>query len=320
MSILVVAEHDGTRIRKGTLSALQFAREVAEVSDSAVNILVLGSGVDAVVDEASQFGNVIVADGEVLSAPIAERLAPFVAEVARQKEASWVVAAASGWAKDVIGRAAGLLDGAMASDVLGHNVVEEQVHLRRPMNAGEVEATVVLHGEIKIATVRSSGYIAATVLTETGSIEELDLGSVVIPTRTIYGGVEAKGGGRPDSTEADIVVSGGRAFKTTADYEENVGTLADTMGAAAGASRALVDEGLVSNELQIGQTGKIVAPNLYIALGLSGAIQHLAGISNSKVIVAVNKDPEAPIFSVSNYGMIGDVYAIVPELIEKLSR
>ena len=187
------------------------------------------------------------------------------------------------------------------------------------MRAGEVIAKVVLRGAVKVATIRNSGYEPAVPLAEPASIEPCDVGMLEFPMNTRIVRSSSKSGNRPDPTEASVVVSGGRAFKSTEEYERNVGALADKIGAAVGASRALVDEGLVPNDLQIGQTGKIVAPELYLALGLSGAIQHLAGISNSKVIAAINRDPEAPIFSVADYGMVGDVHEIVPQLIEKLS-
>ena len=208
----------------------------------------------------------------------------------------------------------------MVSDIVGYEGEGENMVFKRPMFAGELIARVALKGEVKVVTVRSSAYMAAEPLDTPCTIEQLDLSGLDYMGASEYVCVENKPSDRPDATEASVVVSGGRAFKTSEDYENKVGALADRIGGAVGASRALVDEGLVSNELQIGQTGKIVAPDLYLALGLSGAIQHLAGISNSKVIAAVNKDPEAPIFSVANYGLVGDVHILVPELIAKLGQ
>ncbi len=186
------------------------------------------------------------------------------------------------------------------------------------MYAGAVTATIVLEKLPWIITVQPAAYQAAEPLDEPGEICPLEIDGSTLPNTIEVERVESKASGRPDVTEARVVVSGGRAFPTAEDFEKYVGSLADKLGGAAGSSRVLVDAGIASNELQVGQTGKIVAPDLYIALGISGAVQHLAGMKNSKIIVAINNDREAPIFGVANYGLVGDVFEIVPEMISKL--
>jgi electron transfer flavoprotein alpha subunit len=187
------------------------------------------------------------------------------------------------------------------------------------MYAGAITATVTLTGHPLIVTVRPSAYPAAQPRAERGHIQTVVIDEASLPNHIQYEGIETRATGRPDPTEARVVVSGGRAFKDGGEFEEYVGRLADKLGGAVGSTRALVDSGITPNELQIGQTGKIVAPELYFALGISGAIQHLAGMKNSKIVVAINQDPEAPIFDVANYGLVGDVRELVPKLIEKLS-
>ncbi|MEX0320982.1 MAG: electron transfer flavoprotein subunit alpha/FixB family protein [Puniceicoccaceae bacterium] len=314
MKVLVIAEADGGKIRKASLSALTLARQLG----GDIEILLIGHSMDMVTSDAARFGPVIVAESPELEHPLADRFAAIICNRARDTGTGYVIAAATSWSKDIVGRAAGLLGGTMASDIVGHEEVGEDLVLKRPMFAGELLARVRLSGEVKVLTVRASAYDAAEPLETPATVKKIDLSSIVFPGSVEYLGLDVKQSDRPDATEASVVVSGGRAFKSAEDYEHKVGALADRLGAAVGATRAIVDEGIVPNELQIGQTGKIVAPDLYLALGLSGAIQHLAGISNSKIIAAVNKDPEAPIFSVADYGLVADVHEVVPELIDKL--
>jgi electron transfer flavoprotein alpha subunit len=186
------------------------------------------------------------------------------------------------------------------------------------MHAGNAIATVILDGPLRVATVRSAAFPSATPVAAVSPFMAVDLAPVHWPQGTEFISREQKASGRPDATEARVVVSGGRAIKNPEDFERLAGGLADVLGAAVGSSRALVDSGITPNSLQIGQTGKVVAPEVYIALGISGAIQHLAGMKDSKVIVAINKDPDAPIFEVADVGLVADVYQAVPELIERL--
>ena len=318
MSILVVAEHDGATIRSGTRSAIGFANSLAQQTKCCVEILVLGHHVASVAQDAAAFAAVLVADDESLSAPVADRYAKIISDVSRDRNATFLVAASTTFSKDIVGRSAGLLGGAMASDVVGHEFRDGQLLLRRPMFAGAVTATVTLSGRPQIVTIRAAAYAAPQPVTPLCEICPIAVDRFSLPSLIRFEQLDSKASHRPDVTEAKIVCSGGRAIKNADDYERLVGQLADQLGGATGSSRALVDAGITSNELQVGQTGKIVAPDLYIALGISGAVQHLAGMKNSKVIVAINSDPEAPIFEMADYGLVGDVYEIVPRLIEKL--
>jgi electron transfer flavoprotein alpha subunit len=310
-------EHDGTALRSGSGAALGFARALSED----ITALVLGENLEAISAESAKFAPVLVADHPALAAPVADRWAHVIAEVARAQNAELIVATSTTWAKDIVGRAAGLLGGAMASEVIGHEMVDGELRLRRPMFAGAVNATIVLEGSPKIITVRPSAYDAPALAATPFAIEPItfDADADALPGATQFESLDRKTGARPDVTEARIVVSGGRAFKNSEDFEQHVGGLADALGAATGSSRALVDAGITPNSLQVGQTGKIVAPELYLALGISGAVQHLAGMKNSRVIAAINQDPDAPIFEFADYGLVGDVYEEVPRLIAELN-
>ncbi len=315
MKTLVLMEHDGTALRPGSGAAIGFARELSEE----LTVLLLGKNLDAIATEAAQYAPVLTADHEALTATVADRWAHLIAEVAQDQNAELIVATSTTWAKDIVGRAAGLLGGAMASEVIGHEIVNGELRLCRPMFAGAINATLVLEGSPKIITVCPSAYEAPEPAETPFPIEPVAIDASTLPSDTRFESLDCKIGARPDITEARIVVSGGRAFKSSEDFEQHVGGLADQLGAAAGSSRALVDAGITPNSLQVGQTGKIVAPELYLALGISGAVQHLAGMKNSRVIAAINQDPDAPIFEFADYGLVGDVYEEVPRLIQELN-
>jgi electron transfer flavoprotein alpha subunit len=317
-NVLVVAEHDGGSLRAASLSSITFAKSVAAANGGDVTLLVLGHRVDGVAAEAAKYAKVIVVDSPALEHPMAEPLSRAIAAIVQQRQVDLVTAASSTFAKDVLPRAAALLGGAMASDVVRHEIVGGELHLDSPQFAGAVTATLRLIGSPQIVTIRASAYPAAAAETEAKPIERIELEQDTFRVRGKYVGLKSKKSTRPDVTEARVVVSGGRALRNSEDFERLVGQLADALGGATGSSRALVDAGITPNELQVGQTGKIVAPELYLALGISGAVQHLAGMKNSRTIVAINSDPDAPIFDVADYGLVGDVYAIVPQLIEKL--
>jgi electron transfer flavoprotein alpha subunit len=321
MRVLIVAEHDGTSLRGASLACFSFARSVAVATNGDVSWLVLGDGPSRVAAEAARFGTVLVADSPALDRPIAEPCARLISAVVRERGFNLVCAASSTFAKDILPRAAAQCGGAMASDVMRHELVDGRLQLDCPQFAGAVTATLRLLGSLQFVTVRASSYPAAVAETATPfSIEPLQFDAALLACRATYEGLKSKKNARPDVTDAKVVVSGGRAFKNSDDFERLVGGLADALGGATGSSRALVDAGITPNELQVGQTGKIVAPELYIALGISGAVQHLAGMKNSRMIVAINSDPDAPIFDVADVGLVGDVYAVVPELVEKLRR
>jgi electron transfer flavoprotein alpha subunit len=319
--LLVIAELANGQLKSATGAAAGFARKVCEAG-GAFDILLLGSGICAAAEAAAHFGaaSVLVADDPALNQPTADKYAHVIDEVVRQRGATMVVAAASTFSKDILPRAAALLDAGMLSDVVGAQPEGDDFIFRRVMFAGNVIATVKLAGPVKFLTVRAAAFGAPEKSAAPSPVTAVPVNAGALPQLINFIAREEKAGGRPDPTEARIVVSGGRALKSAEDFERLVGGVADTLGAAVGSSRALVDAGITPNTLQVGQTGKIVAPDLYLALGISGAIQHLAGMKDSKVIVAINKDPDAPIFEVADYGLVADVYQVVPELITKLKK
>jgi electron transfer flavoprotein alpha subunit len=321
MRVLVVAEHDGRALRPASLSCFTFAQAIAEATGGSVAWLLLGDGIERVAAEASHFAPVIAVESPLLSQPLADSFAPAIANVVYERQFELVSAASSTFSKDVLPRAAALLGGAMASDVVCHELTPTGLQFDCPQYAGAVTATLRLIGSPQVVTVRGSAYPAAKADESTNyPVERVKLDAVILASRCQYVSLKSKKSARPDVTEARIVVSGGRAIKNPEDFERLVGKLADTLGGAVGSSRALVDAGITPNELQVGQTGKIVAPELYIAIGISGAVQHLAGMKNARTIVAINSDPDAPIFDVADYGLVGDAYQIVPQLIEKLQN
>lgn len=316
MTILVIAEHDGRDLRPCTLSALAFADQVAQQTSDTIRCLVIGHSVADVARQASRRAHVIVADDDGLAQAVADRYAQVILAAVRDCAADMVVAATTTFARDIVGRAAGLLGGTMASNVCGHAWRDGELLLQRPMYAGSVTATVRLQGTPQIILIQASSYEPQAPAEAVFEVTELDVDSAELPQRMRIESEQIHESHRPDATEAGVIVSGGRAWRSTADFERLVGGLADVLGAAVGSSRALVDAGITSNDLQIGQTGKQVAPQLYLALGISGAVQHLAGMKNSQVIVAINSDRNAPMFDVADYGLVADVYEVVPELIE----
>lgn len=309
MSVLVIAEHDNQDLNPVTLNAVAAAAEL----DGPVHILVAGKQARSVADAAAQVTGVekvLLADGEALEHALAENLAKQV--VAAAEPYQHIVFPSSTFGKNVAPRVAALLDVAQISDVL---TVISGDEFTRPIYAGNAIATVQCADPKKVLTIRTTAFDA--VAASGGQAEVESVTAVEDSGHTRFVGEEIAQSDRPDLTAAEVVVSGGRALGSAENFEL-VEQLATKLGAAIGASRAAVDAGYAPNDWQVGQTGKIVAPQLYIAVGISGAIQHLAGMQDSKVIVAINKDPEAPIFSVADYGIVGDLFDIVPELIEAL--
>jgi electron transfer flavoprotein alpha subunit len=254
--------------------------------------------------------------GRILAANLAEIPAAdgLAADIARlAADYTHVAAVASMRSKDVMARVAGLLDAAMVTDAIG---LDSPTVFRRPMVAGSVIATVEVLATPVVLTVRPAGF-AKPERTGSSAVEAVTLATASKARRV---GVSARGGARPDLSQAKVVVSGGRPLKDAQTFERLLGGLADTLGGAVGATRAAVDSGIAPNELQVGQTGKIVAPDLYIAAGVSGSTQHMAGIKDSKIIVAINKDPDAPIFEFADYGLVADLYEAVPELQSKVGK
>ena len=321
-NILVLAEHKEGRLKKATLSAAACAKQVsAALGGLPLNVLVVGHKVASVAEEAARYGpaTVYVVDNEALAHPLAESYTPMLAEVARQLDAVFLCAAATSFSRDLLPRVTARLGAGMVSEVVETWLEDGTFYFKRPMWAGSVIATVSLSSEVKVATVRATAFEPLEPNPESAKVVTLPIEVDPSLLKTTFVSAEEHKSDRPELTEARIVVSGGRGMKG----EEGlvlVCELADTLGAAVGASRVAVDAGWTPNDWQVGQTGKIVAPDLYIACGISGAIQHLCGMKDSKVIVAINKDPEAPIFSLADYGLIGDLFEVIPEMIEELKK
>jgi electron transfer flavoprotein alpha subunit len=308
MAALVIAEHDKQTLKGGTANAVAAAAKMG----GDVHVLVAGSGARAAADAAARLAGVsrvLHVDAAHYDGGIAENYAALVVGIAGSY--SHIVASASAFGKNFMPRVAALLDVAQVSDISG---VESADTFIRPIYAGNAFATVQSSDPVKVVTVRSTGFDPAPA-TGSGSVEALAAGPDKQQSKVLS--QELTQSARPELGGARRVVSGGRGLASGENFKM-LETLADKLGAAIGASRAAVDSGYVPNDYQVGQTGKIVAPELYIAVGISGAIQHLAGMKDSKVIVAINKDPEAPIFQVADYGLVGDLFQIVPELTQKI--
>ena len=318
VATLVLIEMDRQQVKRPSLHAITLARQLG--GDYA--LVVLGHDLDKIVATLVSYGAsaVIVADDPALAEPLADRYAMVIAETARQHGATTVLGSSSTFSKDVLPRVAALLDAPMVTDVLAIEEVNGVTAFRRPTNAGSMLAIVKVEGDIRILTVRATAFEAPAADAAPCPVEGLELDSLTLPDGMQFISREQRVSDRPDLTEARVVVSGGRPMKDPETFQRLVGGLADALGGAVGATRAAVDAGMAPNDYQIGQTGKVVAPELYIALGISGAIQHLAGIKDSRIIVAINKDPEAPIFQMATYGLVGDLHQIVPQLIEAIRR
>jgi electron transfer flavoprotein alpha subunit len=314
-NVLIVAEHVGGALRKATLNALGAGRALAQRTGGKLHVAILGKGIGALAEELAAYGaDVHAADAAVLEHPLAEAHAPVIAELARAVGATYVGAAATAFGKDVVPRVAARLDAGMATEVLGFGGDGAGVTFRRPMWAGNVLAEVEIASPVKVFTVRATEFAPAAKEGK-GAVTAAAVNVDAAALKTRYAGFKEVKSARPELTEARIVVSGGRGTK--GDFKP-IEALADELGAAVGASRAAVDAGWVPNDWQVGQTGKVVAPELYVAAGISGAIQHLAGMKGSKVIVAVNKDPDAPIFQIADYGLVADLFKALPELVAKV--
>lgn len=306
-SHLIVAEHDSKHIKKATLSAITAARAISDQCHG----LVIGKDVKAIAEDfAAYVGKVHVVEHESLAHALAQPYAKVVAEVAKSIGATHVWAASSAFGKDLMPRVAERMSAGMASDIQA--VVDEKT-FKRPMWAGDVIGTIEIQTPMKVVTVRATEFPAAQ---RVGRGEVISLTIDPGTSQMRFVSFDAVVSERPELTEARVVVSGGRGLKGPEGFKELVEPLADLFNGAIGASRAVCDAGWVPNDWQVGQTGKVVAPELYFAIGISGAIQHVAGMKGSKVIVAINKDPDAPIFQVANYGIVGDAFAIVPQLIQ----
>ena len=305
MSILVIAEHDNSSLKPATLNSVTAAQAIG----GDIDILVIGSNCQGAAEQAAQvagISKVLVADNAAYGHQLAENVAPLIAEVGAAY--SHVLATATTTAKNILPRAAALMDVQAISEI---SAVVSADTFKRPIYAGNVIATVQSSDAIKVLTVRGTAFDAAPA--EGGSATIESIASAHDAGKSEFKGEEVAKSDRPELTAAKIVVSGGRGMGN-GDNFSMIYSIADKLGAGVGASRAAVDAGFVPNDMQVGQTGKIVAPDLYVAVGISGAIQHLAGMKDSKVIVAINKDEEAPIFSVADYGLVADLFVALPEL------
>ncbi|WP_439545449.1 electron transfer flavoprotein subunit alpha/FixB family protein [Sandarakinorhabdus sp.] len=310
MSVLVLAEHDNTELKDATLAAVTAATQLG----GDVHLLVAGHGCAAVADAAAQVAGVhkvLLADDATLAAALPENVAPLVAGLMAGYDA--FVAPATSRGKNIAPRVAAALDVAQISEILS---VEGPDTFTRPIYAGNAIATVTSSDAKKVITVRGTAFAKAACQGGSASIEAV--GGSADAGSSSFVGAELTKSARPELTAAKIIVSGGRALGSSDKFHEFIDPLADKLGAAVGASRAAVDAGYAPNDYQVGQTGKIVAPELYVAVGISGAIQHLAGMKDSKIIVAINKDEEAPIFQVADVGLVGDLFTLVPEMTAKL--
>jgi electron transfer flavoprotein alpha subunit len=316
-NVLIVAESANGQLKKSTLNAVGAGRQLAARTGGQLHLALLGHRLGAAPAQAAALGATVhVAEHEALATGLAEAAAPVLAQIARACEAAWVGAAATSGGKDLLPRAAALLDAAMATEVLAFAGDGAEILLRRPMWAGNVVADVALATPVKAFTVRPTEFAPAAPATAPGEVKAVEVVLDAASLKTRFVSFEEVKSARPELTEARVVVAGGRGTK--GDFKP-VEALADALGAAVGASRAAVDAGWAPNDWQVGQTGKVVAPELYVAAGISGALQHLAGMKGSKVIVAVNKDPEAPIFAVADLGLVGDLREVLPALAARVA-
>jgi len=306
VTILVIAEHDNASIKSATLNTIAAGQKIG----GDIHVLIAGSNAQAAADAAAKISGVakvLLADAPQLADGLAENIDGTVVQIA--KNYSHILAPATPYGKNIAPRIAAHLDVAQISDI---TAVDSPDTFERPIYAGNAIATVQSSDAIKVITVRTTGFDPVAAEGGNASVEKIEATADAGISKFVSREVTKLD--RPELTSAKIIVSGGRGLGSGENYTKVLEPLADKLGAALGASRAAVDAGFVPNDYQVGQTGKIVAPNLYVAVGISGAIQHLAGMKDSKVIVAINKDAEAPIFSVADYGLVGDLFDTVPEL------
>lgn len=316
--VLVFAEHQHGKFPKTTLVAFAAGKDAATKYGGACHAVVLGTGTDALANEAAAYGmqTVFQVENPKLEHYLADAYTAALAELVKAKGIETVIATATAMGKDLTPRLAARLNAPLGADI---SEINADGTVMRAMYAGNVFATLKLAGTPRVISVRATAFEAAT-KDGAGKIEKVSVTLAEGALTMQFVGLEEMKSDRPVLTEARIVVSGGRGLKNGENFKTVLEPLVDELGAAMGASRAAVDAGFVPNDLQVGQTGKVVAPELYIAVGLSGAIQHLAGMKDSKVIVAINKDAEAPIFQVADYGLVADLFKAVPEMKEAVHK
>jgi electron transfer flavoprotein alpha subunit len=317
--VLVIAEHRSGHTPKTTLVAINAGLEMARKRSGSCIVAALGDNVEKVARELAKYGasKVIALEDPRLGAPLADAAAQAVAALIKRIGVETVMATATAMTKDLMPRVAARLDAPMASEIIAIN---DDGSLVRPMYAGNVLATIELEGPVRVVTVRGTAFDAAVGSEDPAEVEKMAAELDPANLKMEFVSFNEIKSDRPQLTEAKIIVSGGRGLRSGENFKTVLEPLVDELGAAMGASRAAVDAGFVPNDLQVGQTGKVVAPELYVAVGISGAIQHLAGMKDSKTIVAINKDEEAPIFSVADFGLVADLFKAVPEMTEELKK
>ncbi len=317
-NVLVVAEHVHGKFPKTTLVSVSAGRQAAGLTGGKCIAAVLGQGIEGLASELAEYGvDVVAVDAPAFAHYLADAYTAAVAEIVKQKDVELVVAAATAVGKDLLPRVAARLGAGIAAEV---TAIVDAKTFQRPMYAGNAIATVQIEGTPRVVSVRTTAFDAAGKNAQKGTVEKPTVAPDAAHARMQFVEFAETKSDRPVLTEARIVCSGGRGLKNGENFTIYLEPLCDALGAAMGASRAAVDAGFVPNDLQVGQTGKVVAPELYIAVGISGAIQHLAGMKDSKVIVAINKDEEAPIFQIADYGLVADLFKAVPELTEEVKK
>ena len=317
--VLIFAEHQGSHFPKTTLTAVHAGLELARKRGGQAIAVVAGDAPEGLAAEIAKYGvaKAIALTHANLKNYLADAHAAALTALIKQTGAEFLLATATAIGKDLLPRLAARLNAPMASEITAIN--DDGTYVR-PMYAGNAMATIELDGPVKVITVRGTAFDAAKPGSDPAPVEMVDAEIDAAATKTQFVSFNQTKSDRPQLTEARIVVSGGRGLKSGDNFKTVLEPLVDEMGAAMGASRAAVDAGFVPNDLQVGQTGKVVAPELYVAIGISGAIQHLAGMKDSKVIVAINKDEEAPIFNVADYGLVADLFKAVPEMAEEMKK
>ena len=319
-TVLVLAEHHEGELVKASLNAIGAAQALVAKVGGGFDVAIAGHQVGGVVASLQGYGagTIYQVEDETCAGYTAQAYAQAFHKAVEASGASYIVVASTAKGKDCTPRIAARLDAGQASDLIGIEGEAGDLVYVRPMWAGNIIARVKIKTDIHVLTIRPTDFDAAGQVGGESAVSVLQAGIDPSSIRMKYVGLDAVKSDRPALSDADAVVSGGRGLKEAENFDKVIAPLADTLNAAIGASRAVVDSGWVPNDWQVGQTGKVVAPNLYIAAGISGAIQHLAGMKGSKTIVAINKDPEAPIFQVADYGLVADLFDVVPELTEKL--
>jgi len=318
-NVLIFAEHQHRKFPKSTLVAITAGKEAAKLTGGECYAAVLGKGIDDLASEVAEYGvkKVFAVDDPTLEHYLSGCYAAAVAQIVKEKGIDILLATATAAGKDLLPRVAGLLGAGMVSEIVAINA---DGTFQRPTYAGSAMATVAVEGSPKVVSVRATAFDPAAKGGSKAEVEKVTASIDAAAKAATFVSFNETKSDRPVLTEARTIVSGGRGLKSAENFKNVLEPLVDMLGAAMGATRAAVDAGFVPNDLQVGQTGKVVAPELYIAVGISGAIQHLAGMKDSKVIVAINKDEEAPIFQVADYGLVADLFKALPELKEEITK